>query len=59
MSDKQPHFDPVSEDNKRAADAIEEAVAVPSSIEEEMLLEAAELEEAEFGGSPSAARSED
>lgn len=38
-----------NDDNKRIADEIEKAVAAPSSIEEEMLLEAAELEEAEFG----------
>ncbi len=42
-------FDPVSEDEKHVADEIEAAVAIPSSIEEEMMLEAAELEEAEFG----------
>jgi hypothetical protein len=42
-------FEPVSDDNKHAADDIEKAVVVPSSIEEEMMLEAAELEEAEYG----------
>lgn len=41
--------DPVSADNKRIADAVEAAVHIPVSIEEEMLLEAAELEEAEYG----------
>ena len=44
-------FDPVTEDNKHLADEIEEAVSVPSSIEEEMLLEAADLEEIEYGTS--------
>lgn len=44
-------FEPVSEDNKHAADEIEAAISIPSSIEEEMLLEAADLEEVEYGGS--------
>jgi hypothetical protein len=42
-------FEPVSDENKRAADEIEASVFQASSIEEEMMLEAAELEEAEFG----------
>jgi hypothetical protein len=42
-------FEPASTDNKRIADAIEAEVHVPVSIEEEMMLEAAELEEAEYG----------
>ena len=42
-------FDPVSEENKQVADDIESSIARPSSIEEEMLLEAAELEEVEYG----------
>lgn len=40
---------PVSPDNKRIADDIEAEVRIPVSIEAEMLLEAAELEEAEYG----------
>lgn len=34
--------------NKHAADEIEAAVPIVSSIEEEMMLEAADLEEVEF-----------
>lgn len=49
MPKDHPGFDPVSEDNKHAADDIEKAITVPSSIEEEMMLEAAELEEIEYG----------
>lgn len=40
---------PVSPDNKRIADGIEAEIRIPVSIEEEMMLEAAELEEVEYG----------
>lgn len=43
--------DPVTAENKRVADEIEAEVHMPVSIEEEMLLEAADLEEIEFGES--------
>jgi hypothetical protein len=43
-------FDPVSADNKHVADDIEAEIGFPVSIEEEMMLEAAELEESEFRG---------
>lgn len=50
MSQNHPEAaDPVSPDNKRVADSIEAAVGIPVSIEAEMLLEAAELEEVESG----------
>lgn len=49
VGDHPGNLDPVSEDNKHVADDIEAAIVVPSSIEEEMMLEAAELEEVEFG----------
>ena len=49
VGEKRSHHDPVTADNKQAADEIERVVSRPSSIEEEMLLEAAELEEVEFG----------
>ena len=41
-------YEPVSEENKHAADEIEAAVTIPASIEEKMMLEAAELEEVEY-----------
>ncbi len=50
MSEHHPEStDPVSPENKRIADGIEAEVGIPVSIEAEMLLEAAELEEAEYG----------
>ena len=50
--------DPVSDENKQVADDIESSIGRPSSIEEEMLLEAAELEEVEYG-TPAAKQAED
>ena len=57
---REPHFqDHAAEDSeeavdldaaeKKVADAIEEAIDVPASIEEAQLLEAAEIEELEAG----------
>lgn len=45
--DHPSQFRPASDDNKRVADDIEASVVAPSGIEEEMLLEEADLEEVE------------
>ena len=60
MTVREPHFqDHATEDaeaavdldaaEKKVADAIEEAIYAPASIEEAQLLEAAEIEELEAG----------
>lgn len=46
--DHPSQFHPASDDNKRVADEVEGVVVAASSIEEEMLLEAADLEELEM-----------
>lgn len=50
--DHPSQYHPASDDNKRVADEVEGIVVVPSSIEEEMLLEAADLEEVEMHKRP-------
>lgn len=41
--------DPLEVEEKHVADEIEKAITHPTSIEEEALLEAAEIEEVKFG----------